>query len=70
MSSQNTKSPEGPRVERLTRRLAECPPDFLAEPRVGGKGEVHTDAVVHDLILDLGGPPPCSCTTSAVAVNV
>ena len=53
---------QGPDIERLTRRLAECPPEFLAPPRVGAKGGVHTSAVVHDLILDLGGPAPDSAS--------
>ena len=49
---------EGPILDRLTHRLAECPQDFLAEPVTGGRGEVHTAALVHDLILDLGGNWP------------
>ncbi len=48
---------EGPPLEALTRRLAECPADFLAEPRVGALGSVPVDAVVYDVILDLGGAP-------------
>lgn len=49
---------EGPILESLTRRLAECPADFLAEPRDGsGEGAVHVAAVVYDLLLHLGGPP-------------
>lgn len=47
---------EGPPLEALTRRLAECPADFLAEPRVGAAGQVHVAAVVADLLRDLGGP--------------
>lgn len=50
-------SSEGPLLETLTRRLAECPPDFLAEPRLGRKGQVQVPAVVADLLRDLGGPP-------------
>lgn len=46
---------EGPLLERLTHRLSECPAEFLDEPRVGNKGQVYVDAVVHDLVLDLGG---------------
>lgn len=46
---------KGPVLERLTRRLAECPPEFLAEPRTGDKGVVHAAAVVSDLMQDLGG---------------
>lgn len=46
---------EGPLLETLTRRLAECPPDFLLEPRALEKGEIHVGAVVSDLLRDLGG---------------
>lgn len=49
---------EGPLLEALTRRVAECPADFLAEPRdSSGKGAVYVPAVVYDLIRDLGGAP-------------
>jgi len=48
---------EGPPLETLTRRLAECPADFLAEPRVGSQGKVHVAAVVSDLMRDLGRAP-------------
>ncbi len=46
---------EGPLLETLTRRLAECPPDFLAEPRLGSAGVVNVAAVVSDLLVELGG---------------
>lgn len=49
---------EGPPLESLVRRLAEAPADFLAEPRIGKRGNVHVDAVVGDLITLLGGEPP------------
>jgi hypothetical protein len=45
---------EGPLLETLTRRLAETPEDFLAEPRIGSSGCVHVAAVVGDLVRDLG----------------
>jgi hypothetical protein len=48
---------EGPLLEALTRRLAETPPDFLAEPRIGAAGVVHVDAVISDLLRELGGEP-------------
>ena len=48
--------PEGPALEVLTRRLAECPAEFLAEPRIGMNGQVRVAAVVADLLRDLGGP--------------
>ncbi len=41
---------EGPILESLTRRLAETPEDFLAEPRIGETGRVHVAAVVVDLL--------------------
>ena len=44
----------GPLLETLTRRLAETPPDFLAEPRLGPAGQVSVDAVVADLLRTLG----------------
>lgn len=46
----------GPPLELLTRRLAECPAEFLAEPRIGQHGQVRVAAVVADLARDLGGP--------------
>jgi hypothetical protein len=49
---------EGPLLEALTRRLAECPAEFLAEPRdSSGDGDVDVAAVVYDLLRDLGGAP-------------
>lgn len=45
---------EGPPLESLTRRLAECPAEFLAEPRIGNKGTVNVAAVVADLLRELG----------------
>jgi hypothetical protein len=45
---------EGPLLETLTRRLAETPADFLAEPRVGAQGAVEVGAVVGDLLRLLG----------------
>lgn len=46
---------EGPPLEALMRRLAETPADFLAEPRLFGRGAVDVGAVVFDLSLLLGG---------------
>lgn len=48
---------EGPVLERLTRHLTLCPAEFLAEPKMGTHGAVHTGAVVSDLLVDLGGEP-------------
>lgn len=41
---------EGPPLESLLHRLAETPAEFLASPRIGGRGEVQVDAVVADLV--------------------
>ena len=48
---------EGPPLEMLTRRLAECPADFLAEPRIGASGAVQVDAMVADLMDDWDAGP-------------
>jgi hypothetical protein len=40
----------GPPLETLLRRLADTPPDFLDEPRIGASGEVSVAAVVNDLL--------------------
>ncbi len=48
---------EGPPLERLLRRLTECPAEFTAEPRIGAHGRIRVDAVVSDLLVDLGGSP-------------
>ncbi len=48
---------EGPLLESLTRRLAECPPEFLAAPRLGAVGTVVVSAVVADLLRDISGSP-------------
>lgn len=47
---------EGPLLESLTHHLSECPAEFLMEPRIGDAGAVHVDAVVNDLLGDLGTP--------------
>src|SRR6266699_3187840 len=51
---------EGPMLESLTRRLAETPEDFLAEPRIGLTGRTHVTAVVGDLLRLLGASPETS----------
>src|SRR6266568_3288557 len=51
---------EGPMLESLTRRLAETPEDFLAEPRIGQAGRAHGAAVVGDLLRLLGASPETS----------
>lgn len=47
----------GPPLERLTRRLSECPAEFFAEPREGGRGSVDVAAVVGDVLASLGAAP-------------
>jgi hypothetical protein len=42
---------EGPSLERLLRRLAETPDDFLTEPHTtSGKGIIHVAAVARDML--------------------
>jgi hypothetical protein len=45
---------EGPELTGLLDRLAECPRDFLDEPRIGTSGRVVVGAVVFDLVDELG----------------
>ena len=45
---------EGPPLEWLLRRVGDVPPEFLAEPRIAGKGDVHVTAVVRDLFASRG----------------
>jgi hypothetical protein len=47
----------GPPIEALTRRLAECPAEFLENPRLGTKDGICVTAVVSDLLEALGGAP-------------
>jgi hypothetical protein len=44
-----------PSIATLTHRLAECPAEFLEPPLVQGKGDVHVDAIVADLVRFMGG---------------
>jgi len=44
----------GPILETLLHRLAETPPDFLDEPRIGKQGEIFVPALVNDLFTRLG----------------
>ncbi len=53
---------QGPVLETLTHRLAECPGEFLMPPRIGSEGTIHVDAVVADLIRYLGGSADKSLT--------
>jgi len=51
-------SREGPALEPLLRRLAETPPDFKEEPRIGPHGRIQVAAVVADLCDRLGVEVP------------
>lgn len=44
----------GPPLETLLRRVAETPPDFLDETRIGTSGTVAVAAVVNDLLAGMG----------------
>lgn len=44
----------GPELQRLTRRLAETPADFLDEPLIQGRGRVAVAALVHDTLRRIG----------------
>jgi hypothetical protein len=48
---------EGPPLETLLRRLAGTPGEFLAVPRIAGRGAVQVDAVVADLLRSFGQAP-------------
>src|SRR6059036_907784 len=51
---------QGPILEKLTRRLAETPPDFLDEPRIGTTGRVFVPALVNDLLSLYGARAPAA----------
>ena len=46
--------PQGPSVQALAHRLAECPQDFLGDPFLDGAGSVHSAALVSDVFLTMG----------------
>lgn len=56
-------------METLTRRLSECPPEFLEEPKIGGVGRIETAAVVSDLLRDLGAESLTLQQASAFGYN-
>jgi len=60
-------SRKGPVLDRLMHRLSECPAACLQPPRAGKEDGVHVDAVVHDLIVTLGGSPPSREALSSFA---
>lgn len=43
----------GPSIVAMMRRLAEIPPEFLAEPKLGNSGEVDVGAVVWDVLYEI-----------------
>lgn len=49
-------SREGPPLEFLLRRLGETPPEFMQEPRIGGRGQVVVSALVNDCAAHFGTP--------------
>ena len=52
-------------VDALIHHLAQCPPIFLDDPVINGRGQVHTEAVVHDLLIDCGWQTDAPPDTSA-----
>ena len=64
-----TATSSGPQLAALVHRLAECPGEFLLEPRVEQKGPtysgtVHVDAIATDLIRFMGAPMPDAADTA------
>lgn len=60
---------EGPPLEVLTRRLSETPTPFLAEPRIGNKGQVVVPALVADLLRRHGLSPDAAQLTRFAPTN-
>lgn len=63
-------SDEGPQLEALTHRLAECPPEFLLapDPVVGG-GEIDVTAIVCDHLRAIGGRMPGAAELALLGVH-
>ncbi len=62
---------EGPLLESLTRRLADCPPEFLLAPKVGSKatvGVIDVAALVCDHFRAMGLPAPKSVDAITAAM--
>jgi hypothetical protein len=57
---------EGPPLEQLTHRLAECPGEFLLPPRRGAEGIVDVPALVGDHFRALGVPAPTPAELAAL----
>ncbi len=49
---------DGPILEALTHRLAECPEEFLLPPRVGNSGTISVSAIAHDHLRAMGIAAP------------
>ena len=49
---------EGPILEALTHRLAECPEEFLLAPRMGDAGVISVIAITHDHLRAMGVATP------------
>jgi hypothetical protein len=45
---------EGPQIDALTHRLAECPPEFLETPRRDNAGTINVGAIVADHLRQMG----------------
>jgi hypothetical protein len=56
----------GPLLEQLTRRLAETPPEMLAEPAMGERPGVETGAVAGDVLRGLGLARPDATLLAAL----
>lgn len=48
---------QGPSIQSLTRRLRDCPPERFSEPKSARANGIAVEAVVADLMAELGGGP-------------
>ncbi|MFC1743616.1 hypothetical protein ACFL35_06445 [Candidatus Riflebacteria bacterium] len=48
---------QGPQLDYLINRLADCPPEFMLQPKAGKNGKIDMSAVVTDFIRDLSPSP-------------
>jgi hypothetical protein len=60
---------EGPLLESLTHRLAECPPEFLLPPRVGSAGTIDVCALVADHFRALERRAPGAADLAPLVVS-
>jgi hypothetical protein len=63
MRTKSSGKKDGPVLESLTHRLAQCPREFLYKPKIGKNGRIRVDAVVSDLFRAMAGtfPDPKQC---------